>query len=152
MVATYNGIKGKDLDELHLEKYVQKKKVTDFVHPRTMPPKKGGTCNHSEMVYLTVQDWIGRSLDPVQWGWELVDGRYKPVYTYLPAGPQSLLDYIRCGCSTSNCGGGRYTCQMLRQQCSSLCKECKGVTCQNRMSSDDEANPIEDFVGLCERI
>ena len=151
MVATYNGSKGKDLDELCHEKYVQKKKVTDFVHPQTMPPTKGGTCKHSERVYLTVQDWLGKSLNPVQWGWELVDGRYKPVYTDLPAGPQSLLDYIRCGCSTSNCAGGRCTCQRLGLQCSSLYKECKGVTCQNRMSSDDEANPIEDFADLCER-
>lgn len=131
--------------QLHLGKsYYQKKKVTDFVHPRTIPPSKGGTIKHSERVYLTVQDWIGKSLDPVQWGWELVDGRYQPVYTDLPPGPQSLLGNIRCCCSTSNCSGNKCTCQKFGLQCSALCKECKGVTCKNRMTSEDETNPIHE--------
>ena len=152
MVATYKGSKGKDLDDLRHEKYLQKKKVTDFVHPRTIPPTKSASYKHSERVYLTVQDWIGRPLDPLQWGWELVDGQYHPVHTDLPPGPHSLLGDIRCGYSTSNCAGGRCTCQRLGLQCSSLCKECKGVTCRNHMTCYDEADPAEDFAVLNEQI
>lgn len=150
MLATYKGNKGQALKDFRHDKYQEKKKFSGFVHPRTLPPTPSASCKHSERVYLTVQDWIGNILDPIKWGWEIVEGCYQPVYTDLPPGPKDLLNNICCGCTTSNCAGGRCGCKKLGLQCSSMCKECKGVSCKNAMTIDEEPEDVSvigDFDG-----
>ena len=81
MVATYKGKKGQDLKELRHDRYQERKKVSDFVHPRTLPPTPRGTCKHSEKEYFSVQEWRGNQLRPVHWSWELVDCHYQCMLT-----------------------------------------------------------------------
>ena len=35
-----------------------------------LPPSKAAAREHSLRVYLQVQTWLGRTLDPSEWGWE----------------------------------------------------------------------------------
>ena len=47
----------------------------------------------------------------------------------IEAGPQDILNIIRCGCK-GPCGK-KCTCRKAGLNCASSCKECHGVTCTN---------------------
>ena len=49
--------------------------------------------------------------------------------TDIEAGPPELLRIVRCGCK-GHCGA-KCSCRKAGLQCSSTCKECRGLTCSN---------------------
>ena len=51
------------------------------------------------------------------------------------AGPQDILQIIRCSCKGS-CDKNRCTCRKAGLHCTHLCKECNGLGCKN-------AKPVE---------
>ncbi|CAH1107680.1 unnamed protein product [Psylliodes chrysocephalus] len=63
---------------------------------------------HIKRVYFQVQAWYGsqgqdETLDPLEWGWELVNGELSPVTMTQEAGPEEILGKISCSCKT-DCG------------------------------------------------
>ena len=64
------------------------------------------------------------------WGWTLKEDRLVPVLSDKPAAPSALLELVRCGCK-GDCATRRCTCKKHGIDCSPMCTECKGVTCQN---------------------
>ena len=56
-----------------------------------------------------MMEWKGGSerMDPKDWGWHVLDGRFMPIMTDQPAAPPEILDVVRCSCkkdfSTKRC-------------------------------------------------
>ena len=73
------------------------------IHPSMLPPTSAATKYHSLRVFHQVQQWQGNTLPAEDWGWELSEGRLKPVNSDFGPAHQSLLDIVRCTCETG-CG------------------------------------------------
>ena len=97
----------------------------------SLPPTTAAAKQHSFRTYHTVQEWLGRPLNPTDWGWKLEDILI-PEETEKPIAPDCLLNMISCGCKEDGCGalcGCRRIGVGLR--CSSMCTKCNGQTCSN---------------------
>ena len=136
-----------DLDELRLKKFKIKassrSRITQ-IEPSTLPPTKAACFQHSLRVFHQVQTWkfIDTDLLPTDWGWELKDDDMLwPIYTNKPLAPDDLLKIIRCGCK-GDCNTNRCVCRKNGLACSDICKECRGLTCSNGLSTNflDEDN------------
>ena len=70
----------------------------------------------------------------------VMEGQVLPwMLTGLPAAPESLLQMIRCNCS-SDCASARCTCLKHGLQCSPACGQCRGAACTNssiKIEKDD---------------
>ncbi|CAI6354265.1 unnamed protein product [Macrosiphum euphorbiae] len=95
-------------------------------------------------VYLQVQLWRGKILNPLDWGWEKVDKKIIPIFTKKPPATDSLLSVISCACTKScekNCG-----CKKAGMRCSIICKNCQGTSCLNQQlicDDDDDDDDVE---------
>ena len=137
LVALYGGGPSVDIDSLRHEKFLQKVSTsTVFVHPQVLPPTASATKYLSYRVYHQVQEWQGRAgLNPVEWGWTLIDGHLSPTMMGLPPAPSVLLNVIRCNCK-GDCSGIRCSCRKHRLDCTLACGECKGLSCANSPQPD----------------
>jgi hypothetical protein len=66
------------------------------------------------------------------------NGKFSPIMTDVEAGPPEILKIVRCGrkgSCRSNC-----SCKKAGLKCTSTCKECHGITCNDvvMIDSDDE--------------
>lgn len=95
----------------------------------SLPPTSAAAKQHSYRSYLTVQEWMGRSLQPTAWGWRLED-ILTPVETDQPIAPDRLLNMISCGCRANGCGVS-CGCRKMGVNCSALCSKCIGQTRNN---------------------
>ena len=96
-----------------------------------LPTTCGTAKMHSLRVYLQGQTWLGKSLDPLDWGWESVAGNLRPIGSERPAAHGHLLKMVYCDCNgncleTSNC-----RCRKAHQPCSAMCGKCCGLSCSN---------------------
>ena len=144
LVCLYNG-KDECLDDLRYRRFCQKVSTsTTPVKAKTLPPTSATSKYHSLRVYLQIQDWKGNTqLDPLKWGWKLVDGKLVALLTDLPPAPKELLEIIRCKCKTG-CKTGRCTCKKHGLECTSACGECKGMTCENSQQPDLDDDNDDD--------
>ncbi|KAG1652440.1 hypothetical protein GQR58_026279 [Nymphon striatum] len=62
----------------------------------SLPPTSAAAKKHSYRNYHTVQEWMGNTLPPIEWGWRLHDGTLAPVETDRPVAPESLLHMVSC--------------------------------------------------------
>ncbi|KAG1678463.1 Multidrug resistance-associated protein 1 [Nymphon striatum] len=58
----------------------------------SLPPTSAAAKKHSYRTYHTVQEWMGNTLPPIEWGWRSHDGTLAPVETDKPVAPESLLN------------------------------------------------------------
>ncbi|KAK3895578.1 hypothetical protein Pcinc_000716 [Petrolisthes cinctipes] len=131
------------LNELRLKRFHAQ--VTDnktAIHPRNLPPTSSSTKFHSLRVYHQVQEWMGNSLPPEEWGWRIQDGHFIPIHSDQDPAPQFLLKLVRCkckfGCSTMRC-----PCRRQGLDCTLACLECRGA-CANMCSHhQDDSEDIE---------
>jgi len=103
----------------------------------SLPPSEGAARQHSYRVYQQVMDWKFLKeghFEPADWGWNLQNGRYRPVFTDEPIAPDSLLKFIRCKCKLTakqpcmtNC-----SCKKNGLHCVAACGNCRGDSCLNR--------------------
>ena len=77
-------------------------------------------------IFIQVQEWMGNSLPPEEWGCRIQDTCLFPIHSDKEPAPQSLLELVRCSCKS---GCGTMSCKYRRQglDCSLACSECKGV-------------------------
>ena len=120
------------LDKLRLTRFCEKVASSmKVVSPESLPPTSAAASFHSLRVYHQVQVWKGREdLDPELWGWIVKGSRLLPVYTSKPPAPASLLKLFRCNCK-KECKNARCTCFKNGLKCSTMCGECRGVSCLN---------------------
>ena len=134
---------GISLDRLRFERFCRKVATsTTSVDPKTLPPTSAAAVHHSERVYHPVQTWLGRCLDPSDWGWVLRDNTYKPKLSALAPAPQELMQSIYCGCK-SDCSRCSCKCRKLGLPCTIVCLECKG-NCLNGEKSDEAGDINSD--------
>ena len=84
----------------------------------SLPPTSAAAQQHLYRVYLWVQQWLGHSLPPSEWGWKRDEHTLVAVATDEPAAPQTLLKLVSCACK-SGCGNA-CGCRKRRLVCSFL--------------------------------
>ena len=130
-VRLYNGHPDQSLDELRFKTFIYKVKTsTTYVQVQSLPPTQAPAKFHSYRVYLQVQNWLGKNLIPIEWGWCKKKDKLSPVKTLLPAAPERLLKIIRCSC-TQNYDTKRCSCRKHGLTCSAGCGGCRGTSCSN---------------------
>lgn len=72
-------------------------------------------------------------------GWQIVDGELQIVWMTRPPAPDSILEFIHCGCKTG-CKTQRCSCRKATIQCTDVCT-CAG--CENAVITDDEQSDEE---------
>ena len=60
----------------------------------SLPPTSAAAQQHSYIVYLPVQQWLGHSLPPSEWGWKKDEHTLVAVATDETAAPQTLLKLV----------------------------------------------------------
>lgn len=127
------------------KKAISRTSLSSTFQLATLPPTSAAAKQHSFRTYLTVQEWMGRPLQPTDWGWKMED-ILTPVETDRPIAPDSLLNMISCGCRADGCGVS-CGCRKMGIHCSAMCTKCSGQTCNNAapMASllDDEGETEE---------
>ena len=113
--------------------------ATKFVHPQDLPPTSGAAKYHSQRVYLQVQQWKGKQLEPTDWGWVLGDEKLYPITTESPPAPQCILKVVKCSCS-GTCSSMKCSSKKNGLDCTIACKNCKGVNCVNSTVTEDDSN------------
>ena len=108
------------------------------IHPNMLPPTSAATKNQSLRVSHQVQQWQGNMLPAEDWGWELSEGRLKPINSDFGPAPQSLLDIMRCTCKTL-----RYGCRRQGMPWSSALSGSRRI-CQNMSNNDVDDNEDSD--------
>ena len=82
-----------DLNKARLHKFCEKvASSTSYVDPATLPPTSNAARFHSFRVYHQVQEWLGNTHDPLQWGWNFVDGKYGPIMFDQAPAPKRLME------------------------------------------------------------
>lgn len=112
--------------------------------PSALPPSPRAAHYHGLRVYHQIMVWTRLSekdVDPLRWGWTMVNGFLEPIKTDAPAAPQTLLKVIRCSCKGA-CNSNRCSCRRNGLKCASACKECNGLTCKNAETEMEEDESI----------
>ena len=147
LVSLFGGKPGIGLNALRYQRYFEKlASKTSHIEPQNLPPTAAAARFHSLRVYLQVKQWQGEDagMSMEDWGWKVTNDQVFPVATDLPPAPESLLQLIRCNCS-SDCRSMRCTCRKNGMQCSPACGQCKGSSCTNSSNTVDyEGEDSED--------
>lgn len=59
-----------------------------------LPPTLDAAKQHLYRVYLQIQTWRGKKINPINWGWEEYNGTLSPVFTKKSPAPDTLLNII----------------------------------------------------------
>ena len=134
------------LDELRFTLYKERlssntKKTK--VDPRNLPPSSSAASFHSLRTYHQLQEWLGRSLDPRNYGWFETEGSLEPITFDGPIAPADVLESISCKCKKSNCKSGRCSCNAFGLICTEMCS-CTDI-CENQRIAQDTC--IDDITG-----
>jgi len=129
---------------------------TTQLRPEQLPPTENAARYHSYRAYIQVIQWktlMDTSINPEEWGWSVIDGRYVPLATDLDAAPHDMLSVIRCKCKTSNprpCATQQCSCVKHGLPCVAACKNCNGHECENSEVTQD-CSDIDTDEAECER-
>ena len=120
--------------------------MTKGIDPKRMPPTTGSAAYHSLRVYHQVQEWLRGSIDPLKYGWEIVDGTLHPKTTDCDIAPASALSVLKCSCKT-DCSRARCTCNKFQILCTQYCA-CLEESCiyKRQYPDDDDDEDIIDGV------
>ena len=116
------------------------------IDPALLPPSPRAAYYHGLRVYHQVQVWtklLNSDKDPLLLGWKIVNNMFVPIMTDIEAGPPEILKVVRCGCK-GNCGN-RCSCRKAGLHCSSSCKECHGVNCENVVEISNEEDDDNSY-------
>lgn len=110
-----------------------------------LPPTCDAGRYHSYRCYQQIQSWLGNDINPEQWGWECRTEGLMPVDMKRDSAPQTLLKNVSCACK-KRCSGA-CSCRKAGLKCSSMCKNCSGMDCENvaLISSLDETEEDDDL-------
>ena len=79
------------MNELRMVNYYKTLEGKSAVKPQLLGPTSDATALHSLRVYHQVQTWLGKNLDPRDWGWAIVNGKMMPIKMTRAPAPQELL-------------------------------------------------------------
>ena len=91
LVSLYRGSDEERLDTLRYQKFSESIKGATHVEPQTLPTTFAASVYHSLLVYYQIMQWKGgqMSMNPEEWGWHVVDGKYLPKQTDKAPAPLS---------------------------------------------------------------
>lgn len=152
VLAMYGAPKSENsIDNYRFLSFAKSTRLTTAVKLPSLPPTAAATHQHLYRVYYQMQTWLGKDMDPQQWGWILNNNVLDPVTTLLPPAPDILLNSIFCNC-TKGCGAS-CGCRKVGLACSIVCGNCHGQSCFNidktdssdnfEDTEDNEINPID---------
>src|SRR6218665_1449198 len=55
----------------------------------SLPPTSAAAKQHSFRTYLAVQEWMGNTLPPTDWGWRSQEGTLEPLETDIAIAPDT---------------------------------------------------------------
>ena len=124
------------LSYLQMMKKTRKKKSSSSAsfQLESLPPTSAARRYHAYRAYSAVQEWLGNSLQAIDWGWECNDDMLIPIYTDRPPASDSVLRMVSCGCKTG-CGK-QCSCRKAGLDCSAMCSTCIGQNCTNACPLD----------------
>ena len=133
------------LDELRYKRFTSKViSSCSSVQVQSLPPTSDAAAFHSLRVFYQTQLWMGNtSLNPLDYGWQIVNEVLLPVKMTLPPAPEKLLQIVRCGCKTG-CDSKKCSCRRHGLDCSSACKDCRGISCSNSQTLYDVQESVDD--------
>src|SRR6218665_614725 len=97
----------------------------------SLPPTSAAAKQHSFRTYLAVQEWMGNTLPPTDWGWRSQEGTLEPLETDIAIAPDTLLNMVSCGCKADGYSYMTCSCKKLGLFCTSMFSQCIGQTCNN---------------------
>ncbi|XP_052128250.1 uncharacterized protein LOC113206436 [Frankliniella occidentalis] len=107
--------------------------------PELLPPTSDAARLHILRTTYQAGVWLSAHIarpnlpDPCQYGWRLEEN-YIPIYTSLPAVPESCKQLLSCGCK-SGCNTGLCKCKREGEVCTMLCR-CQ-ADCGNNNENDN---------------
>ena len=112
-----------------------------LLKPERLPPTENSAKFHCLRTHLQVVIWKQLTtltcLKETDWGWKLQDGAFIPIGTDIEPAPEDLLKIVRCKCKSDSrnpCSSNICSCRKNGLQCVASCKNCCGVSCENRSS------------------
>src|SRR6218665_2043304 len=94
------------LDESRLIAYkraIGRSSLSSTFQLASLPPTSAAAKQHSFRTYLAVQEWMGNTLPPTDWGWRSQEGTLEPLETDIAIAPDTLLNMVSCGCKADGC-------------------------------------------------
>lgn len=145
ILALYGQMTCETLDELRYGMFL-KSTVKNAFNLARLPPTTDAAAFHSMRTYHQVQAWLGRVMNPLQWGWRKGPSSLLPITMMKDAAPEFLLKIVSCSCKkgcTAAC-----SCRKSGLHCSTACKHCCGLYCENihEMEVDDGDEACFDLV------
>lgn len=154
ILALYGQKKHTSLNEARyfmFTKLTNKSKLRSNFALEKLPPTSEAAHQHLFRVYLQVQTWLGNTLEATDWGWKIdnikENGSYRktltPILSSKPFAPDDLLHLVSCSCKTAclkYCG-----CRKVGLNCSAMCEQCNGLSCDNSPNLDDIIDDTDDF-------
>ena len=130
-------------------------KITSAPKLKSLPPTHDAFVQHVHRAQHQVIVWKSATqsdppdLDPIQYGWQEGENGATLYPTTLPPdvspAPVTILQLIKCGCSTSRpCSTRRCGCVSAQMSCSMFCCCNAGSDCCNEHTRVVTANPDED--------
>lgn len=145
-LTLYGGNLNGNLNELRYQKFTRSL-TKSKLNLATLPPTKSTAKEHSLRVYHQVQLWLGNPLNPLQYGWMVVNNMLAPVTSTMKPAPENFLKMLFCRCKT-NCGS-QCGCRKSGLKCSDICENCKGQSCTNAQmiihEEQDDDNDIAEY-------
>ena len=113
LVSLYGGEKDESLDMMRYKRICDK--VTQNSSPvesQTLPPMSTAVKFQSLWVFYQMMEWKGgtEGMDPKDWGWHVLDGRFMRKMTDELPVPPEILDVVRCSCK-KDCSTKKCTCK-----------------------------------------
>lgn len=130
-------------------------KITSAPKLKSLPPSHDAFVQHVHRAHHQVIIWKSATqsdppnLDPIKYGWQEGEDGATLCPTTLPpdvsAAPVTILQLIKCGCSTSRpCSTGRCGCVAAQMSCSMFCSCNAGSDCCNEQTRAVAANHDDD--------
>ena len=82
ILKVYGASNFQSLDEYRHVAYnraIGRSSLSSSFQLESLPPTSAAAEQHSYCTYLTVQQWMGNTLSPTEWGWRSQDGSLEPV-------------------------------------------------------------------------
>ena len=130
LLHLYGGEPSDSLNELRYAVYCKLAAVAfSKPKPERLPPTKCAAAFHILCTHLQAVRWVNlnaQDLDPRQWGWQLEEAKFVPIYTDLPAAPDDILNVVRCKCKTGCQPTSNCSCRTNSLTCVTACTNCRG--------------------------
>ncbi|KAJ8050300.1 hypothetical protein HOLleu_03446 [Holothuria leucospilota] len=111
-----------------------------------MPPNQDALqkhilrANYQAAIHKACMEQYPEIPPPVNHGWKLVDNNLVIDWMDRPPAPDSILEFVQCGCKKSKCQQRNCSCVQNGLPCTDLC-HCSN--CENKFVSDEMEDEVD---------